>query len=91
MADTRLKDRSLFDPEIVRPAVWESFRAGEIAAIRNYCEADCANTYLLYLRFQLMRCAFDAARYAEECALLRAALEKRAEPHWKEFLSLWKT
>jgi 3'-5' exonuclease len=72
-------------------AVWDSFRAGEIAAIRNYCEADCANTYLLYLRFQLMRCAFDPARYAEECALLRAALEKRAEPHWKEFLSLWKT
>ena len=26
MADTRLKERSLFDPEIVRPAVWESFR-----------------------------------------------------------------
>ena len=26
MADTRLKELSLFDPEIVRPAVWESFR-----------------------------------------------------------------
>jgi len=26
MADTRLRERSLFDPEIVRPAVWESFR-----------------------------------------------------------------
>jgi potassium-transporting ATPase ATP-binding subunit len=26
MADTRLKDRSLFDPEIMRPAIWESFR-----------------------------------------------------------------
>jgi len=26
MADTRLKERSLFDPEIVRPAVWESCR-----------------------------------------------------------------
>jgi len=26
MADSRLKERSLFDPEIVRPAVWESFR-----------------------------------------------------------------
>jgi K+-transporting ATPase ATPase B chain len=24
MADTRLKERSLFDPEIVRPAIWES-------------------------------------------------------------------
>ena len=26
MADTRLKERSLLDPEILRPAVWESFR-----------------------------------------------------------------
>jgi K+-transporting ATPase ATPase B chain len=26
MADTRLKERSLFDPEIMRPAIWESFR-----------------------------------------------------------------
>ena len=68
-------------------AVWESYRRGEFAAIRNYCEADCVNTYLLFLRFQLMRCVFDAARYAEECAVL----EKRAEPHWREFLELWKS
>jgi len=26
MADTRLREHSLFDPEIVRPAIWESFR-----------------------------------------------------------------
>ena len=26
MADIRLKERSLFDPEIVKPAIWESFR-----------------------------------------------------------------
>jgi K+-transporting ATPase ATPase B chain len=26
MADTRLRERSLFDPEIMRPAIWESFR-----------------------------------------------------------------
>ena len=26
MADTRLKERSFFDPEIMRPAIWESFR-----------------------------------------------------------------
>jgi 3'-5' exonuclease len=70
-------------------AVWESYRRGELAAIRNYCEADCVNTYLLFLRFQMMRCVFDAARYAEECSVLRAALEKRPEPHWKEFLSRW--
>ena len=26
MADSRLREHALFDPEIVRPAVWESFR-----------------------------------------------------------------
>ena len=72
-------------------AVWDSYRRGELAAIRNYCEADCVNTYLIYLRFQLMRCVLDQARYAEECSVLRAAIEKRAEPHWQEFLQLWKT
>jgi predicted PolB exonuclease-like 3'-5' exonuclease len=71
-------------------AVWESYRGGKLEAIRNYCEADCVNTYLLFLRFQLMRCAYTAERYESECALLRSLLEKRPEPHWREFLSLWK-
>jgi len=70
--------------------VWPAFQKGEIKKLRDYCEADVANTYLLFLRFQLMRCAYTAERYASECALLRAALEKRPEPHWREFLSLWK-
>lgn len=72
-------------------AVWDSYGRGEIAAIRDYCEADCANTYLLYLRFQMMRGAYTPERYASEGALLRALLEKRPEPHWRKFLSLWKS
>ena len=32
MADTRLKERSLFDPEIMRPAIWDSFRKLDAAA-----------------------------------------------------------
>src|SRR5688572_24114512 len=71
--------------------VWPAFQRGELRELRDYCEADVANTYLLYLRFQMMRCVFTPQRYAEECALLRAMLEKRAEPHWQKFLSLWKT
>jgi predicted PolB exonuclease-like 3'-5' exonuclease len=71
-------------------AVWDSYRAGGIEAIRNYCEADTVNTYLLFLRFQLMRCAYSAERYQSECDVLRASLEKRPEPHWREFLSRWK-
>ena len=71
-------------------AVWESWLGGGIEAIRNYCEADTVNTYLLYLRFQLMRCSYTPERYQSELALLRGTLEKRAEPHWGEFLLLWK-
>jgi predicted PolB exonuclease-like 3'-5' exonuclease len=71
-------------------AVWDSYRAGQVEAIRDYCEADTVNTYLLYLRFQMMRCAYTRERYESECRLLRAALDKRTEPHWREFLSLWK-
>ena len=35
--------------------VWETWLAGGIDEIRNYCETDVLNTYLIYLRFQLMR------------------------------------
>jgi predicted PolB exonuclease-like 3'-5' exonuclease len=72
-------------------AVWEHYRKGEIRRIRDYCETDCANTYLLYLRFQLQRGALTKEHYLQECNLLKAYLEKQNLPHWREFLSLWKT
>jgi predicted PolB exonuclease-like 3'-5' exonuclease len=72
-------------------AVWDSYRQGSLAAIRDYCEADCLNTYLLFLRFQLMRCAFSPEQYAQECALVRDYLERQTGAHWREFLSLWKS
>ncbi|HWA37844.1 MAG TPA: 3'-5' exonuclease, partial [Burkholderiales bacterium] len=69
--------------------VWTTYLQGGIGAIRDYCETDVVNTYLLYLRFQHMRCAYTSERYASELALVRGTLEKRAEPHWREFLKLW--
>jgi 3'-5' exonuclease len=69
--------------------VWEAYQQGDIAAIRNYCETDVVNTYLLYLRFQLMRGTIDQAAFQREAGLVRAALEKLPEPHWREFLARW--
>ena len=69
--------------------VWSAYQAGRIAEIRDYCEADTANTYLLYLRFQLLRGALSAEQHKKECALLRAVLEKLKGAHWREFLSRW--
>jgi len=69
--------------------VWETYLQGEIKAIRDYCEADTANTYLLYLRFQQLRGALTPEQHKKECALLRGALEKLKGPHWREFLDRW--
>jgi predicted PolB exonuclease-like 3'-5' exonuclease len=71
-------------------AVWEAYQAGRLADIRNYCEADVVNTYLVYLRFQLMRGAFTDKHYRTEVELVRETLGRSAEPHWKEFLGRWK-
>ena len=69
--------------------VWERFQAGKIAEIRAYCETDVVNTYLVYLRFQLMRGLVDDARYERECELVRATLKDSSAPHWREFLDAW--
>ncbi|OGA47026.1 MAG: 3'-5' exonuclease [Betaproteobacteria bacterium RIFCSPLOWO2_12_FULL_62_13] len=70
--------------------VWDAFQAGRIAEIRNYCEVDAANTYLVFLRFQLMRGVLSDQQHAAECDLVRATLGKLHEPHWKEFLERWR-
>jgi predicted PolB exonuclease-like 3'-5' exonuclease len=69
--------------------VWDKFQAGQIDAIRAYCETDVVNTYLVYMRFQLMRGVYDESRYDKECALVRSTLQQSSAPHWREFLDAW--
>jgi len=71
--------------------VWPAYQRGEIRAIRDYCEVDCVNTYLLFLRFQALRGVLQKDHYERELVLLRASLEKQNAPHWREFLKLWAT
>ena len=39
--------------------VWDAYLAGELLAVRRYCETDVLNTYLIYLRFQFLRGRLD--------------------------------
>jgi 3'-5' exonuclease len=70
--------------------VWQAYREGRIEAIRDYCETDVANTYLVYLRFQRMRGALSAAEHDKEVALFRGFLAEQKAAHWKEFSEAWK-
>jgi predicted PolB exonuclease-like 3'-5' exonuclease len=70
--------------------VYDAVKRGELASVRAYCETDVANTYLLYLRYQLIRGSLDAAGYEREIALFRAWIAAQPQKHWQEFLAAWK-
>ena len=51
--------------------VWEAWQNGEVAGIRDYCETDVMNTYLVSLRFRLMRGELSREAYDEEISFVR--------------------
>jgi predicted PolB exonuclease-like 3'-5' exonuclease len=69
--------------------VWEAWQAGRSAEIRDYCETDVLNTYLVATRFRLMRGELSRTEYAAEIAFMRSALARLDKPHWHEFLAAW--
>ncbi|MFN7096264.1 MAG: 3'-5' exonuclease [Gammaproteobacteria bacterium] len=70
-------------------SVWQQYYAGEIDGIRDYCETDVLNTYLIYLRFQLLRGKLTHDGYSNECTVLRDYLTQENKPHLNEFLAAW--
>ncbi len=70
--------------------VWDEFQKGNIEGIRNYCETDVLNTYLLYLRYQLIRGKLSLEQYEMDCTNLRVELETADKSHLHEFLHHWK-
>lgn len=69
--------------------VWEAWCAGQIADIRDYCETDVVNTYLVTTRFRLMRGELSRADYDAEVAFVRNALARLDKHHWREYLAAW--
>ena len=69
--------------------VWDSYQAGRIEEIRDYCETDVLNTYLVYLNYERNRGNFDQAGYEAECARVREELKASEKPHLLEFEAAW--
>ena len=69
--------------------VWDAYQEGRIAEIRNYCETDVLNTYLVYLRFELMRGHLTREQHTKECQVVRDALVKSEHNHLRAFHSAW--
>jgi predicted PolB exonuclease-like 3'-5' exonuclease len=69
--------------------VWQCWLDGGIDDIRDYCETDVLNTYLVYLRFEFMRGNLDATVLEREFELVRTTLQSMDQPHLNEFLAAW--
>ena len=69
--------------------VWDTYLEGGIADIRDYCETDVLNTWLVFLRFEYMRGNLDDKDLEREYALVRETLAGLERPHLDEFLAAW--
>ncbi|MGE3320464.1 MAG: 3'-5' exonuclease [Candidatus Berkiella sp.] len=65
------------------------FMSGDRKTIRDYCETDVLNTYLVFLRFQLMRGHLSPAQYDNEIILTKTMLHDSEEAHLQAFLDAW--
>lgn len=69
--------------------VWPTYQEGNIKAIRDYCETDVLNTFLVYLRFELIRGNLSETQYQEQCEVVRHYLAESDQAHLQEFLQAW--
>jgi hypothetical protein len=69
--------------------VWKCWLDGGIEDIRNYCETDVLNTYLVYLRFEYMRGNLDDKDLQREYDLVRSTITGADQPHLKQFADAW--
>jgi len=67
--------------------VFSAFQNGELDAIRNYCETDVLNTYLVYCRFELLRGHYNQNDYHSRLQQLHNYLNNENKPHFSEFIA----
>jgi predicted PolB exonuclease-like 3'-5' exonuclease len=70
--------------------VSELYDNGKIKKIRDYCETDVINTYLLYLNYQYHTGSLNKDNFFNACVDLKNYLEDADKEHFFEFLTEWK-
>ncbi|MFT4581905.1 MAG: putative PolB exonuclease-like 3'-5' exonuclease [Gammaproteobacteria bacterium] len=69
--------------------VWRQYLDGNVTSIRDYCETDVLNTYLVYLSFERMRGHLLDKQFDAEVTRLRSFLGGADQAHFTEFLAAW--
>lgn len=69
--------------------VARAVREGRVEEVRQYCETDVVNTYLLYIRWNLCRGLMTKEAYENELSFVHRVLVEKNCPPWPEYLSAW--
>ncbi len=69
--------------------IWDNYQAGGIKDIRNACETEVLNTYLVYLNLQRNRGIIDLVQYENECRKVRDNLTASGQSHLITFEKSW--
>ncbi len=69
--------------------VWQHYLDGDVGSIRDYCETDVLNTYLVYLSFERMRGHLLESQFHAELQRLRSYLANANQAHFSQFLGAW--
>jgi len=71
--------------------VAEMIDGGDVNGVRNYCETDVLNTYLIYLRFMLHRGSLNLEDYNRAVADIISMIENEGgeRPHLAAFMDAW--
>lgn len=69
--------------------VWEKFLTKDIKSIRNYCEIDVLNTFLIYLRFEMIRGNISNDTYINKINIVKQMLESSSNQHWNIYFNEW--
>lgn len=68
--------------------VCDAFLQGKIKDIRDYCETDALNTYLVYLQWLFVKGQLTATELQSEHDLVKQVLAA-GDAHLQEFLNVW--
>ncbi|MFL1780468.1 putative 3'-5' exonuclease related to the exonuclease domain of PolB [Candidatus Hepatincolaceae symbiont of Richtersius coronifer] len=69
--------------------ITDLYDQGKLIEIRNYCETDVLNTYLVYLRYALHTCKISTACYYQEVKNILQYLQNSKKEHFDAFILQW--
>ena len=69
--------------------VWDLYLEGRIEDIRNYCEHDVLNTYLIFIHYQAMIGKITNEELSSRIHSLKQLLLNTEKQHFQLFLSAW--